>query len=237
MKNLFIALVGASILFSSCKKEVIKPSSDITTMERFVDEFIGVEVSDAMEVSITYSNSTQKVVVEANSNVHTYVVTEVVGGKLKISMKKNVTFRKNATIKVHVTLPEIVMLKASGASEVTFANQIEANHIDIEASGASEISGSLNAASTSINLSGASEVNLQGASNLATFNLSGASKFESFNFHTNDLNADLSGASEVYVTVNNNLNLVASGASEFHYSGNCSIGELSLTGSSTIKKH
>jgi len=237
MKNLMIALVGTSILFSACKKEVIKPSSDITSMERYVDEFIGVDVSEAMEVTITYSNNEQKVVVEANSNVHSYVLTEVVGGKLKISMKDNVIFRKNATIKVHVTLPEIVFLKASGASEVTFTNQIEANHIEIDASGASEISGSLNAASTSIKLSGASEVNFQGASNLATFNLSGASKFESFSFHTNDLNVDLSGASEAFVRVNNNLNLVASGASEFHYSGNCSIGELNLSGSSTIQKH
>lgn len=232
-----IALVGTSILFSACKKEVIKPSSDITLEERYLDEFIGVDVSEAMEVTITYSNSAQKVVVEANSNVHPYVLTEVVGGKLKISMKDNVVFRKNATIKVHVTLPEMVFLKASGASEVSFLNQIEANHLDIDASGASEISGSLNAASTSIKLSGASEVNFQGASTLATFNLSGASTFDSFNFQVNDLNADLSGASEVSVTVNNHLNLIASGASEFHYSGNCSIGELSLSGSSTIQKH
>lgn len=237
MKNLMIVLVGTGILFSSCKKEVIKPSSDITLMERYVDEFIGVEVSDAIEATITYSATEQRVVVEANSNVHPYVLTRVVGGKLKIYMENNVTFKKNATIKVHVTLPEIVLLKASGASEIIFANQIEANHIDIEASGASEISGILNTSSTFINLSGASEVNFQGVSNLATFNLSGASKFESFNFQVNNLNADLSGASKAFVTVNTNLNLVASGASEFHYSGNCSIGELNLTGSSTIKKH
>lgn len=237
MKNLMIVLVGTSVLFSSCQKEVIKPSSDITLMERYVDEFIGVDVSDAIEVTITYSNNEQKVVVEANSNVHPYIITEVVSGKLKIYMENNVMFKKDATIKVHVTLPEIVLLKLSGASEVTFTNQIEANHINIEASGASEIFGSLNAASAFINLTGASEMNLQGGSDLATFNLSGASKFESFNFQVNNLNADLSGASEVFVTVNSNLNLVASGASEFHYSGNCSIGELNLTGSSTIKKY
>lgn len=237
MKNLMIVLVGGGILFSSCKKEVIKPSSDITLMERYVDKFIGIEVSDAIEATITYSATEQKVIVEANSNVHPYILTRVVGGKLEIYMENNVILKKNATIKVHVTLPEIVLLKASGASEITLTNQIEANHIDIEVSGASEISGSLNSASTFIDLSGASEINLQGESNLATFNLSGASKFESFNFQVKNLNADLSGASEAFVTVNTSLNLVASGASEFHYLGNCSIGELNLTGSSTIKKH
>src|SRR5690606_24195661 len=97
-------------------KEVIKPSSDITSMERYVDEFIGVDVSDAIEVTITYSNNEQKVLVEANSNVHPYIITEVVSGKLKIYMENNVMFKKDATIKVHVTLPEIVLLKLSGAS-------------------------------------------------------------------------------------------------------------------------
>ena len=237
MKNLFIVLVGTSVLFSACKKHFINPSSDITSMERFVEEFIGVDVSEAIEVTITYSNNEQKVVVEANSNLHPYVMTEVVGGKLKIHMQKNVKLGKNSTIKVHVTMPEIVLLEVSGASEVTFTNQIVTNHLDIEASGASKISGSLNAASVNLELSGASEVNFQGASSLATFSMSGASTFDSFSFHVNDLNADLSGASVVFVTVNNHLNLVASGASEFHYSGDCSIGELSLTGSSTLHKH
>ena len=237
MKKLFIVLIGASVLFSSCKKHKVKPSSDITTMERFVDDFVGVEIADAIEATITYSNGSQKVVVEANSNVHPYILTKVDGGRLKVCIKKGVSFKKEATIKVHITLPQITVLKASGASNVTLMNQIEANHIDIEASGASRIYGSLSAASSYIKLSGASEVNFQGVSNLTTINLSGASQFDSFNFHINDLNADLSGASNAYVTVNDNLNLVASGASSFHYSGNCVIGELNLSGSSTIHKH
>lgn len=237
MKNLMIVLVGTSILFSACKKAIIKPSSEITSVERVVDAFDGIDVSDAVEVSITYANTEQKVVVEANSNLHAYVLTDFVGGKLKIHLKNKIVFLNNTTIKVHVTMPKMVYLKASGASEVSFSNQMVADHLDIDASGASEISGSLQAASTSITLSGASEINFQGASNLATFDLSGASKFESLNFHTNELNVDLSGASEAFVRVNNNLNLTASGASEFHYSGNCVIDVLSLTGSSTIHKH
>ncbi len=232
-----IALLGVGMLFSACLKKIIKPSSDITFVERAVSEFNQIEVSGAMEVTITYSSNVRKVVVEANSNVHEFVVTEVVGGKLKIYRKSNVTFRKNATMKVHITLPELVNLEASGASEVTFLNQFEAINLDIEASGASEIRGSLNALSTSIHLSGASEMELQGTCNTATFELSGASEFDSFYFQTNELNADLSGASEVEVTVNNHLNLDASGASEFHYKGNCVIGELNLTGSSSIKKY
>lgn len=237
MKNLVLVVAGASILFSACKKEIIKPSSDITMIERSVEQFTSVEVADAMEVTISYSSSEQKVVVEANSNLHSYVKTEVIGGKLKIYMQQNVVFRKNAKIKVHLTLPELVSLKVTDASEVSFANQFEANHIDIDASGASEISGGLNAVSATITLSGASEADFHGVSNMSIFNLSGASTFDSFGFHTNELTANLSGASEAFVRVNNHLNLVASGASEFHYSGDCSIGQLNLTGASTIEKH
>jgi hypothetical protein len=134
-------------------------------------------------------------------------------------------------------LLELVSLDASGASEVTFTNQLEATNLEIKASGASEVSGSLNAVSTSIKMSGASELNLQGTSISAFFDLSGASEFKSFDFQTNELDAQLSGASEVHVTVNNTLNLDASGASDFHYKGDCVIGELSLTGASTIRKH
>lgn len=237
MKKLIIAFLGASMLLAACNKEIVKPSSDITLVERTVEDFNAIEVSDAMEVTITYSNTERKVEVEANSNVHEFVATKVVGGKLKIYRMNNVIFRRKVTMKVHVTLPELVSLDASGASEVTFTNQLEANNLEIDASGASEISGSLNAVSTTIKMSGASELNLQGASNSAIFDLSGASEFKGFDFQTNNLDAELSGASEVYVTVFNFMNLNASGASDFHYKGDCSIGELSLTGASTIRKH
>lgn len=237
MKNLVLVVAGASMLFSACKKEIIKPSLKITTIERSVEQFTSVEVADAMDVTISYASGEQKVVVEANSNVHSCVMTEVVGGKLKIYLKKNVIFRKSTKIKVHLTLPELVSLKVTDASEVSFTNQFEANHIDIDASGASEISGGLNALSATITLSGASEADFHGVSSIATFHLSGASTFDSFSFHTNELTANLSGASEAFVRVNDHLNLLASGASEFHYSGDCSIGQLNLTGASTIEKH
>ena len=67
---------------TSCKK--IKGSNNITTEIRAVSTFTQLEVEDAFEVDITYSPTEELVEVEAPDNLHEFIVTDVVSGRLKV---------------------------------------------------------------------------------------------------------------------------------------------------------
>ncbi len=234
--GLLIVLIGLSLTFGSCEKSV-KPSDDVTTETRELSGFTSIDVSEAMEVDILFVPGTEQVVVEANSNLHQYVVTEVVGNKLSIHRKGNVKIKPGATIRVYVTASVLNELEVSGASNVEFVNQVQSNSLNLEISDASQFGGSCSSNQVSLKIDGASNVHMSGATQTLTADVSGASSLFDYDFISENLNIDLSGASSASLTVNGVLNVDASGASVLNYKGSGLIQDLKLSGSSTVNKY
>ena len=233
-KILFIALIGSFTLLASCKK--IKPSKIIITEQRYYETFTELDVSDAFEVDVTYSDSDNKVSVEANQNLQSKIVTDITNGKLTIKLKPNIRIKSSATLKVHIIVPELTKIKASGASRVEFLNELNTNSLNLDLSRASSLKGNLNLNSCNFDLSGASNVELTGNINTAIIELSGASSIGNYNCNIDTLSIDLSGASSGSLTVNEIINIDASGASSLNYKGNGTINTIELTGASSINK-
>mgnify|MGYP001070942839 CR=1 FL=1 len=79
---LFIELAGLGLALSSCRKETVKPSTQITTEVRNLTGFSRIDVEDALMVEIIHIPGSEQVVVETNANLHPYIITEVVSGTL-----------------------------------------------------------------------------------------------------------------------------------------------------------
>ena len=234
-RTLFIALVGLGLALGSCKKSV-KPSNDITTEIRPVSGFTAIDVSEAMDVEIMHIPGTEQVVVEANSNLHKYIITEVVSGTLFIHREDNVNFKPGAKIKVYVTASTVNDLEISGASNVQLTNQLTMNGLGLDISGASHLSGGIDVGTVSMEISGASTVDLFGVATNVTADVSGASLLKDYNLVIENLTIDLSGASTASLTVNGLMNITASGASTLNYKGDGLIGDLNLSGASSVNK-
>ena len=233
-KILFAALLGSFTLLASCKK--IKPSKIIITEQRYYETFTELDVSDAFEVDVTYADSDNKVSVEANQNLQSKIVTDITNGKLTIKLKPNIRIKSSATLKVHITVPELSKIKASGASRIEFLNELNTNNLTLDLSGASSLTGNLNLSSCDFDLSGASNIDVTGNINTAKATLSGASSLSGYGCVIESLTIDLSGASNTSLTVNNTINVKASGASNLNYKGNASINSLDVSGASSINK-
>lgn len=233
---MLIGLFFIGLLFS-CNKKTIKPSSDITVETREVASFSSIDVSDALDVEVTFGSGQEQVIVEANSNLQAYLITEVKNGKLEIQWKKGTVILPGSSVKIYVSASEVNSIDASGASNVQLINSWTTTHAAVELSGASSLRGNLLAESGTVNLSGASNVDLTGALGTLNSECSGASELKGFGLSVDYLVLDLSGASNAELTVNSSIHLNASGASDFSYQGNASISFLNLTGSSTIHKY
>lgn len=238
MKKTSAMLIGFLFIgiLISCDKKLIKPSSDITVETREVASFSSIDVSDALDVEVTFVAGPEQVVVEANSNLQAYLITEVNNGKLEIHWKKGTSVMPGATVKIRVSATEVNAMEASGASNIQLMNAWTTSTAAVGLSGASSMRGNIVAESATMNLSGASNADFTGALLSLNSECSGASDLRGFGLSVDNLVLNLSGASTTELTVNSTINLDASGASDFSYKGNASISSLNLTGSSTIHK-
>lgn len=234
---LLSALIAVGIALSSCNKISVKPSNQITTESRNISGYSAIDVSDAMDVEISFASGVEGVIVEANSNLHQYILTDVVGGKLKIRMKNNVRIKSGASIKIYVSAITIDGIGISGASRVELADDLSGSYLDLELSGASTFQGGIYVTSFASDISGASNVEVWGTTSTGNIDLSGASNIEDQDFTIDDLDIDLSGASRATLTVNGIINVSASGASSFDYYGTGLINNLQTSGASSITKH
>lgn len=235
--SIFILIIALALFTTSCSSVMgIKPSGEITTEQKSVSGFSSLDVSSAISVHVRFSDTEEKVSIEANENLHQYIEVEKVGNELEIGLKNNTNIRGNAVIRVYITTKHLNSYGASGASSIFINDQIVNNNLTIDLSGASTFDADLNIQNLNMDLSGASTAKLSGHANNFSAEASGASTLKDYNLAINNLDIDLSGASNASLSVSNTLKLEASGASILNYKGSCSIEKLDLSGASQIKK-
>ncbi|TNE53222.1 MAG: DUF2807 domain-containing protein [Bacteroidetes bacterium] len=234
--SLLLSLIAGVWFTASCQKERVTPSSEITTEIRYVSDFTGIEVSHGLEVELIFEQGEHEVKVEANSNLHKYILTDVVSGNLRIRMKNNVRIKSHATIHVYVRVENLKELELSGAAHVEAKNAWKGEELDLDLSGASFFTGEFDANSLRIEQSGASTASTWGKAKKLDAEVSGASTLKDYGFSCDDLNIRISGASQTSLTVNKSLDIEASGASTLNYKGDGQIDEISISGASRVNK-
>ena len=139
-------------------------------------------------------------------------------------------------MRVYVSFKDIKKLEASGACDVIVTGSISTASLAIQMSGACDFSGSVKAAVLKLNLSGASDAKISGTAGTAFIESSGASDVKAYDLVTDICKVNVSGASDVFITVNNELTASATGASDIKYKGNALVKEMKSSGASSVSK-
>ena len=231
-------LIGLSVLFTSCQDiTTLIPSGNVTTQERSITDYNGIEVSSALMVDISFSDTEELIEVEADDNIQQYVIVEKVNNVLQVRLQNNTNIKSSATLKVHIITKETMEYYAvSGASYLIVNDTIKTEDATISASGASIFMSPINANSLTSTVDGASTLSLSGQVDSFRLQADGACNVSGYACAVNNLDIRLSGASETNLTVNNSINMAASGASSLLYKGNASINSSNLEDASKIVK-
>lgn len=236
MRNIVItlSLILSVFLISCTSNDILEPSGSFEKKSRTVLEFTKLEISDAIEVEITQSDSCS-LQLETYTNYHPYIYTEVSGSTLRIYTSSSVDLN-GSKIKLYLKCKELTQIDASGATKLLFLNKISGDLLDISVSGASELKGEVNFKNLKIDLSGASYLNFAGSTTDLNIESSGASRTYLYSLIAENAVLDLSGASVAEVNTTKTLNVSASDASKVYYKGNPTISKSELTGASTLQK-
>jgi hypothetical protein len=238
-KVVLAIVAGMSLIFSSCEEfgEFITPSNNVTTQTRTVTGYSGLDVSHAFNVFVNFSETEESIIVEANENLHSIIVVEERNGMLTIKLKDGTHVRwGDVTLNVYITTGYLTEFDASGASDIILNDPLIAGDVVIDASGASTFKGELQADQVICDISGASDLDLTGTAGYMRLDASGGSTMKDYVFSVDWFDADLSGASDAYVTINERIDLQASGASDLHYRGSGQINSIDLSGASNIHR-
>lgn len=253
---LFVIAIGGGL--SGCYGfnglDNIIGSQNLETREYTFTGFDRVEILAPFDVEMARSN-VYLVSVTVDDNLFDYVEVTQIGDTLRLCLKPFISFR-HSTFRATITLPELRSLELSGASTVDVARfqttsdvyinvsnasrldmmSLQASSVAMEVSAASRVIGFIKTEAADFQVSGASSIELSGSAEGAQLEASGASSLRLRNFYILHASVNLSGASNGNVEVNGNLNVAVSGASSLTFGGNPTLGQVEVSGASSLNR-
>lgn len=237
LKTILIGSFICSLLLSSCTIDRILSVSDhVTTKHVHTSSFTKLEVSNGFNTYITFSDSEERVEIEANENLHQYVAIKNNEGKLTIRIKDNFKFIGEKTLNLYITTAKISDFNAHNDTKISLDNLLVGNNIKISLSDDSSFYGEIDVDNLELRVHRDSKVDLYGNVNNLDADLSEDSSLTDYDLTVRDLTIELSDDSKAYLTVTDYIDIDAHRDSYLYYKGDAVITHEHITGGSKIRK-
>ncbi len=236
MKKIYLTLAIICITLASAAQQdiVVDPNVSLRPLS---GEFNAIKVSNGIDVYLSQSNNMAIAVSAVDEISKAGIKTSIVNGTLVIFYDGDKSWiKKDRKLKVYVSFEDLKSIYISGACDVFVIGNLTVTSLDIQMSGACEFKGIIKVNSLKLKLSGASDVKISGTANMVNIESTGASDVKGYDLVADYCNADISGASDLHITINKELIARASGASTIKYKGYAVVKEMHSGGSSSITK-
>ncbi len=233
MKYLMLVLMMLPVWAKAQEKVIV---NDKYAQQRNVGSFSEISVSGSIDLYLSPDDHQVVVVSARDEALRDRIVTRVNGNKLEISFdSKGLSMKSDMRLKAYVSFRELTDLSANGSSDIFVNGVIKSDRLNLHITGSSDFSGALDVNRLDLHQSGSSDSKISGRASMVKVHLSGASDMKAFDLNAEICNVDVSGASDVSVTVSKELYVHATGASDIRYKGGGAVKEARTSGSSSIK--
>ena len=234
--RILFGLLATALLMSSCDTETIRASDEISTRQYSFTSYSGLQISADFDAFVHFSETEERIEIEANDNLHDKIVVSKDGNTLKIRLENKVNVRGNATMKAYITTRNIFDYRVSGDSYVELENLLVADNVSIDLSGDSRFTGEIEVNDLFVDLKGDSEIDVFGTASRLNADLSGDSELKDYDMYVEDLTLKLTGDSEAFLSVMGSIDVDASGDSVLNYRGEAEVVRQRLSGDSKVRK-
>lgn len=222
MKNIKILLITAICLsITACidgqPRRTVYGNNNVVKKERQAGNFSGIRVSSGIDVYLSQGDK-ESVFVEADENLHEYIITENKDGILNVYSQANI--REAAMKRVYVTMREIKSVTTSSAGDIIGEMPVRSEVLELSASSAGNIKLEVTAREVKVHISSSGDITLAGETEFLKASLSSAGDLNAYNFKVKEayISASSAGDADVYVT--DKLTARASSAGDINYMGN-----------------
>jgi hypothetical protein len=222
MKSLrFAMILTLSAVLVSCVdgqwNRTVRGNGNVVKKDRPASYFDGVRVSSGIDVYLTQGDK-ESIMVEADENLHEYILTEVKDGKLNV-YADNVSIREAERLRVYVTIKDVKSLKTSSAGDLIGETPVKGDNIEIGASSAGDIKIEVYAKEVEIDISSAGDISLTGEAEKLSADLSSAGDLNADDFKVKEAKVSVSSAGDANIYVTEKLVARSSSAGNITYHG------------------
>lgn len=221
VKFLITLLLG--VLLTNCKanfnsSQGFKGNGKVITKKREVyKSFTKIKASEGLEIFLT-QDSKNSIDVQADENIHQYIITEVIDGTLELHTSEQLGKANAKKIFVNIkTIDEII--SSSGAS-VKISNTIEAKELIIKASSGSMQELSIISENIRCTSSSGASIRLKGESVKINAIASSGSYIDALKLISEKCKTKTSSGANINVFCSSEINSSASSGSDTRYDGN-----------------
>lgn len=141
MKNLrYLTVIVLSLGITVCSegqfRKTVYGNGKVVKKERNAGSFSGVRVSTGIDVYLQQGDN-MSLAVEADENLHEYIITEVTDGVLNVYTDANI--REAEMKRVYVTMKEVNSISTSSAGDVIGETPVKTDNLKLSASSAGDI--------------------------------------------------------------------------------------------------
>jgi hypothetical protein len=223
MKSLRVLILLALCMgFVSCVDgqffKGVSGNGNVVKKDRSVSGFNGVKVSTGIDVYLSQGDK-ESVAVEADENLHEYIMTEVKDGILYI-YTDNINIRHAERERVYVTIKNVTSIRTTSAGDIFGETPIKCDDIEISSSSAGNIKLELYAKKVNLDISSAGDIKLNGECEILKADLSSAGDLNAFDFKVKEADVSVSSAGSADIYSTEKLTARASSAGDINYKGN-----------------
>jgi hypothetical protein len=221
MKSLRSLTIAIMLLSISCYTQAqswktVSGDGDVVTKERKTDSFTGLKVSSGIDVYLKQGNEVT-VTVEADENLHEYILTEVRNGVLNVYSEVNI--RDAEKKRVYVTMKEIRSIRTTSAGDVIGESPINSDNLELSATSAGDIKIEVKSKDLDVDISSSGDITLRGETDMLRADLSSAGDLNAYELQTREANISVSSAGDADINVSERINARASSAGDINYRG------------------
>ena len=210
-----LCIAGTSCINGQMKKTVYG-NGNVVTKERPAGDFSGIKVSSGIDVYLKQGDNVT-VSVEADENLHEYIVTEYKNGILYVYTDANI--RSAEMKKVYVTMNNVNTVSTSSAGDVIGETPVKTDLLELNASSAGDIKLEVYAKKIDVSISSSGDITLNGEADQLEAGLSSAGDLNAYNLKVNEADVSASSAGNADIFVTKRLRARSSSAGDINYKG------------------
>ena len=220
IKKLSVLLFIAT-LFSSCGIDIlnrVEGDRNVISQKRSLsDDFSKVKVSSGIDLYIK-QGSRNSLTVEADENLHDIIITEVIGGKLRIYTDRNIWRAKSK--KVYLTVNSLDELTATSGSDVVSEGILRVQDLDVSTSSGANLRIEVEANNVVSSSSSGSDLRLSGSTDTHETSASSGSSLKAYRLESKDVSAKVSSGADISVFASESIYAKASSGGDIRCKGN-----------------
>ena len=237
MKALQASILFLSIFtFSSIQAQRISGKGAKIIKNHPVLSFDKLILSGVFDVSLKQGNI-NKVSVEAQPNIHQYIIIDEKRGTLDIHFKKKFNLKKHKKINIVVTFTDLQEIESSMVGNLHSDGMLNLESLVFDNASVGNTTLNLNVKTLDMDLSAVGNITISGQAQKVDIESSIVGKLDASDLIAQYLSIDNSSVGNVQIHADMELAIDHSGIGSLHYYGDAQITSLSSSGLGKVKQH